>query len=313
MTTPLVSVVIPVYNAARFVRETLESVFAQSCRDFEVVCSDDGSTDDSVAVITNVASAHRQAVHVVSHHRGGQTMAKNRGATVAKGRYLAFLDADDLWYPRKLQHQVEVLESVPQAVLVHCNYDEIDEAGHPLRRFCATTARGNKKKDLWEQLLGPQAWILNSVMMVRRTAFEQIGGFDPDVGLDDEADFCLRFRSLGKFVYLEEAGAAKRTHQASFSHEGTPADKKFGDGTRFLHKLELRFTNDSEKLRLVHLLLASRYSDWGWHKIRTGDSREGLHLLLRALPYDPWRYRTYSRIMRSYMPAALRHYVSKHR
>src|SRR5438093_2339745 len=192
MTTPLVSVVIPVYNAARFVRETLESVFAQSCRDFEVVCSDDGSTDDSVAVITNVASAHRQAVHVVSGQRGGQTVAKNRGAAVAKGRYLAFLDADDLWYPRKLQQQVEVLESDPQAVLVHCDFDDIDEAGQLLGRRVAAPVRTDKKKDLWEQLLGPRAWILNSVMMVRRTAFEQIGGFDPDVGLDDEADICLR-------------------------------------------------------------------------------------------------------------------------
>src|SRR5438105_4238356 len=310
---PAVSVIIPFYNAARFVRETLESVFAQIFRDFEIVCVDDGSTDDSLAIIADAASAHGQAVRVVRGPRGGNPMAKNRGAGEARGQYLAFLDADDLWYPRKLQQQAEVLEKNPQAVLVHCDFDEIDEAGHLLRRCLAAIAQQASRKDPWVQLIGPYPWILPSVMMVRRTAFERIGGFDPTLWYNEEADLCLRLRSLGEFVFLEDAGTAKRVHPASMSREGDTASRKLSDGARFLHKLELRFANDPANRRLVHLLLASNYSDWGWQKVRSGKRREVMRLLTCALRYHPSRVRTYSRLVRSCLPSGLSRLLSKRR
>ncbi|MGH7257459.1 MAG: glycosyltransferase family A protein [Nitrospiraceae bacterium] len=308
----LVSVVIPVYNAASFIREALASVSSQTFRNYQLICVDDGSTDSSLEILSQASSEFRFPVRILQQDRGGPSMARNLGARHAAGRYLAFLDADDIWYPRKLEQQVLALESDPSAVLAHCNFDEIDEVGRLLCQASAAAMCKPSKKDLWAQLLGPQAWILPSTMMVCRAAYEHIRGFDPTLLFDEDADFCLRLRSLGEFVFLEEVGMAKRIHARSMTRNGEPADRQFAAGEQFLLKLMTRYANDREKLMLVHCLLASKYSDWGWHKIRTGGNRlKGLRLLSRSLLYDPIRFRTYSRLVRSLLPTRVLKGVAK--
>jgi GT2 family glycosyltransferase len=226
-------------------------------------------------------------------------MARNLGAFHAAGRYLAFLDADDIWYPRKLEQQVMALETNEKAVLAHCNFNEIDEVGHLLSQAVATRQDKPSQNDLWVQLLGPQAWILPSVMMVRRAAYELIGGFDETLMFDEDADLCLRLRSVGEFVFVEEVGMAKRIHTRAMTREGESADRQFESGERFLLKLMERYANNAKQLSLVHGLLASKYSDWGWSKVRNASRLEGVKLLSRSLLYDPTRFRTYSRLFRS--------------
>src|SRR2546428_4652348 len=108
---PAVRVVIPIYNGERYLREALESVFAQTYRDYEVICVNDGSTDGSPAVLREYGTR----VTVVQQANAGQGAARNTGARHAAGRYIAFLDQDDRWYPHKLEHQVAVLEAGPDA------------------------------------------------------------------------------------------------------------------------------------------------------------------------------------------------------
>jgi glycosyltransferase involved in cell wall biosynthesis len=298
----LVSVVIPVYNAGSFIREALTGVFSQTFRDYELICVDDGSTDSSMEILLQASSEFSTPVRILRQNREGPSMARNLGARHAAGRYLAFLDADDVWYPRKLEQQVSALEGNSNAVLAHCNFSEIDEVGRLLRQASATTMRQPSKNDWWVQLLGPQAWILPSAMIVRRRAYELIGGFDAALLFDEDADFCLRIRSLGEFVFLEEVGMAKRIHARSMTREGEPADRQFAAGEHFLLKLMTRYANNRERLMLVHRLLASKYSDWGWRKVRDGNRLKGLRLLSRSLLYDPIRFRTYSRLIRSFLP-----------
>src|SRR5262249_46275201 len=122
---PKVSVVMPVYNGERFLRESLESVFAQTFQDFEMLCVDDGSTDRSASILQQ----YGPRIRVVRQENAGQSAARNAGVALAQGRYIAFLDQDDLWYPSKLMSQVAAIEANPHAVLVHCDFDRIDENG----------------------------------------------------------------------------------------------------------------------------------------------------------------------------------------
>jgi len=119
---PLVSVVIPVYNGERFLRESLESVVAQTFQDYEIVCVDDGSTDGSCALLKQYGAR----VRVIQQANAGQSAARNVGVRQATGGFVAFLDQDDRWYPSKLAQQVTVLSAEPDVAMVHCNYDRMD-------------------------------------------------------------------------------------------------------------------------------------------------------------------------------------------
>ena len=112
-----VSVVIPVYNGERYIRETLESVFAQTYQDLEIICVDDGSEDASVTILKEIQESKdsKKRIQVIQQPNMGQAGARNAGAKRGTGTYLAFLDQDDLWLPHKLDRQVAVLESNPDA------------------------------------------------------------------------------------------------------------------------------------------------------------------------------------------------------
>src|SRR5262245_32619321 len=113
---PEVSVVIPAYNAGRTIAAALESVFAQTYRDFEVIVVDDGSDDDTA---TCLGPWRDRIAYVRSGPNGGPARARNIGIAHARGRLIAFLDADDAWMPRKLHRQVEYFDRFPETGLLH--------------------------------------------------------------------------------------------------------------------------------------------------------------------------------------------------
>src|SRR6266571_921678 len=148
---PLVSVVIPVYNGERFLWESLQSVFAQSFQDYEIICVDDGSKDASLAILNE----YRDRIKVLQQANTGQAGARNAGAKTGIGKYLAFLDHDDRWYPQKLERQVAVLEANSEAIMVHCDMDWIDGTGHVTQRSVVSASRRSVHKGVtMPQLVG---------------------------------------------------------------------------------------------------------------------------------------------------------------
>jgi len=118
---PEISVVLIFFNSERFLAEAIESVLAQSFADFELILVDDGSTDGSTAVALGYAERFPGRVRYLTHEgrsNRGMAASRNRGAAVARGNFLAFLDSDDVWMPRKLEEQLEILRAHPQAALV---------------------------------------------------------------------------------------------------------------------------------------------------------------------------------------------------
>lgn len=119
--TPLVSSLIIFYNPGRFFREAIESVFAQTFTDWELILADDGSTDGSLTVAQEYAQRFPEKVRLIQHPGGvnkGMSATRNLGLAAAQGEYLALLDADDIWTPNKLTEQVALMDQYPQAALV---------------------------------------------------------------------------------------------------------------------------------------------------------------------------------------------------
>jgi len=306
LTMPVVSVVIAVYNGERFLRDALNSLFAQSFQDFEVICVDNGSSDDSLNVIEDVAQSTRE-IRVIRHAPRGQSEARNAGAAQARGRYIAFLDQDDVWYTDKLLHQVRVLEERSDVVLVHSDVDFIEDAGKVTKRRVTSKARRTASRSPLAQLIGMElCFILPSALLVRKAAFEAVGGFDPALIRGEDYDLCWRLAPQGRFEFIDSPAVGYRFHAGNFSQSVGGAsfngDEGYKSGERFYLKLLDHYSSDSHKRMLARRLLAECYSGWGKYKVNVGVRRGGRTLLLRSLRYNPWRFRTYSRILRSYLP-----------
>lgn len=200
---PLVSVIIPVYNGERYLAEAIESVLAQTHRPLEVIVVNDGSTDGSAAL----AAGFGPPVRVLDVARGGGVVARNQGAAVARGAWLAFLDADDLWLPDKLRLQLAAAEADPGVAVIfggveHFLSPELDERARQ-RLYCPLgIARGQ----------------LPSALLVRRATFASLGGFDATWRMGELIDWCARARDAGvREVTIPALTLRRRVHGANQS------------------------------------------------------------------------------------------------
>ena len=171
---PLVSVIIPAYNAERFIGQTLESVLAQTYANFEVLVVDDGSTDETVALVHSYA-AQDSRIKLQQQANAGVAAARNAGIQAATGELLAPLDADDLWYPHHLQQQVQCFLRSPVSVGVVYSWSvDIDEQDRLTGGMRAAEISGDVYKTLvCHNFLGNA-----SATMMRRSCLEQVGNYD---------------------------------------------------------------------------------------------------------------------------------------
>ncbi|MFM6395643.1 glycosyltransferase family 2 protein [Planktothrix sp.] len=137
---PLISVVIPTYNAEKTIEETIHSVLNQTVSDLELIVVNDGSTDSTLEIISKFTDPR---LKVFSYPHSGANSARNRGLEQASGEYISFIDADDLWTPDKLELQLKVLQENPEAKVAYSWTDCIDESSQFLRRGGHVTVNGD--------------------------------------------------------------------------------------------------------------------------------------------------------------------------
>lgn len=131
MNKPKVSVITPVYNAEKYLSETIESVLKQTYKSFEYLLIDDCSTDNSASIIKEFEEKDSRVRYIKLSENSGAAVARNRGLEEAKGRYIAFVDSDDKWYPKKLERQLDFMENNHKA-FTYTNYEHITEEGEVL-------------------------------------------------------------------------------------------------------------------------------------------------------------------------------------
>jgi glycosyltransferase involved in cell wall biosynthesis len=207
---PLVSVVIPVYNGARFLAQAIDSVLAQTYPAIEVVVVDDGSTDDSRDLIAR----YGDRVVAVSQANGGVARARNAGIRASRGELVAFLDQDDWWRPEKIAAQVRVFQSDGAIGLVHTGVGHYDEKA---QAFVGRLNPHDTPHELvgrcYERLLLGNS-IYNATVMVRRAALDVVGHFDASIAGNTVADYELWLRLAQRFAlaYVPEELAVFRLH-----------------------------------------------------------------------------------------------------
>ncbi len=190
---PLISVIIPVYNGENTISETIESVLNQTISDFELIVINDGSKDSTLDII---ASIQEPRLKVFSYTNAGVAASRNRGFSHASGDFIAFLDADDLWTPDKLEAQLRALQENPTAAVAYSWTDHIDESS----QFLSSGPHATLSGDIYANLLTGNFLSNGSNVLIRAQALAEVGGFDQSLTHAEDWDMWIRLAARYHFV-----------------------------------------------------------------------------------------------------------------
>jgi len=283
---PTVSVIIPVYNGERFLCECLDSALAQTLAPFEVVVVNDGSTDGT----SEILRGYKDRVITLDQANRGQGLAMNRAVGNSSGDLIAFLDCDDCWDRRKLERQVAVFESFPEAVAIYCDHRRIDASGqitHPTGALAHLRGSGQ----VLRSLIHGNFIISPSTVMVRARSFRAVGGIDeadPALGSKDYG-LWLRLATQGSFIYLAETLVSYRQHSNNMS--GRIGSRRILCDLAALRGLATfldRFPDEKTKTDYQRVLYETTLGA-AWCCSRDGNRAESLRYYSNALRMKPLR------------------------
>lgn len=277
--SPQVSVIVPAYNSAAYTVETVDSILAQTYRDFEVIVVDDGSTDATREALLPY-DGHIQYVY---KDNGGACSARNEGLRRARGEFVACLDCDDLWLPEKLERSLPVLEQDPGIGFVCTPCYIIGPAGEPRGEVRYPFDPGNAYMNLLAE-----NYVLAPTVVMRRSCLDQIGGFDESIFIPADWDLWLRLAHRFRVGYVDRPLSKYRLasnytlrHADRFVREADYVLEKQLDALAELPpatKQRLR-----ARLQLTHALLY----------LKAGDPSGARRVLRRAIAAHPRGGRAY--------------------
>jgi glycosyltransferase involved in cell wall biosynthesis len=203
---PKVSVIIPNYNYEKFIAATVESVLSQTYKNIEIIIVDDGSKDNSLEVLKQFGDK----IRIIEQKNAGVSVARNHGVSLSTGEYIAFLDADDIWLPEKLERQIEKFKADAEIGLVHCSMTLINPQEEPI----GENNNGQAGFVSEEFLLFERGVVVGagSTALVKRSIFDEVGGFDLRLSTAADWDFCYQVSRTHKIGFVTEPLVLYRMH-----------------------------------------------------------------------------------------------------
>jgi glycosyltransferase involved in cell wall biosynthesis len=234
-TGPLVSVIIPTFNKAQFIEEAVESVLGQTYRNLEIIVVDDGSTDHT----RDVLRKYKNGITYLCQNNRGPSSARNYGVRTARADHLAFLDADDVWFPEKLEAQMELMLRHPTVGWVGCGAYATDSEGTIEKQYIP--ARYQTRQEFVKDLQSRKLSFNPSIVLVKRECMDRVGGFNDALHYGEDWDLWLRIAKHYEVAFIRKALVKVR---------------KYG-GERPYQQLELMKSN-------IHRIIDDNLNDEGW-------------------------------------------------
>jgi len=282
MPTPAVTVLMPVYNADRFVAETVETILAQTFNDFEFLIIDDGSTDRSLEILQSYANRDPR-IRLISRPNTGYVVALNEGLELARGEFVARIDADDLADPRRLEFQVARMRQEPELVALGSNALAIDEDGLPLGDYSVPLTH----EEIEASHLQGSSAIHHPAVMLRPGAVKQVGGYRKHLMPCEDFDLWLRLGEVGRLANLPEKLLTKRLFAGSAVASSLEKQEKLVKDilTETWRRRKLEGSPRMPPRRLRDR--ADLYRQWGWMALRGGHLRTSRRYAMRAIVSRP--------------------------
>jgi glycosyltransferase involved in cell wall biosynthesis len=215
LTAPTISVLVPVHNAEKYIRAAVESALSQTFEDFELLVLDDGSTDSSLSILRELEVKDTR-VRVFSRENRGVTPTRNELVSLARGLYLANLDADDVSRPQRFEKQVAYLTAHPDCVALGTGVLFIDPEGMPLLQVQYEITHSDI--DLAHLCGTAGSRMCNSSVMMRKAAVLKVGSYFAEYRFAEDLDLFLRLAEIGKLANLSEVLLEYRRHHDSIGY-----------------------------------------------------------------------------------------------
>lgn len=289
---PLVSAIIPAYNGvSRYLDQAIGSVLAQTCRDLELIVVDDASTDETARLVLQFSSAR----YFKRPENGGQAAARNDGARLACGDYLAFLDQDDLWDPSFVEATLALLQARPEAALVHCDGYQVNEDGAPLHYDAAM-----KQGRTITQLLRGGHDVATSGSLFRKACFDAVGGYDDSLAVWEDIDLAIRLYQRFPLLHLPKPLYRHRLYARNVSRD-IPSERALTGRRRFLEKHAPACPSGTQLAEALARDWAHYYGDLGKFHLNNGHVRQARQAFRQAIRHQPLNYKVLLRLLRSYL------------
>lgn len=293
MDQPLVSVIIPVYNCEAYVAQAVRSALDQDHPNKQVIVVNDGSTDGTLAVLRQFGSA----IDVVDQPNGGPPRARNAGLQAARGKYIAFLDADDVWVQGKLAAQVAHMEAHPEVGTSYTRWHVWDPgddgvfrppafAAAPLRDVAIDTTRSGW---IYGRLLFDSE-LLTTTVMIRKSVMDKVGEFDVRLFNGDDYDYWIRLSRVAPISCLDAVGALYRVVPNSVSRRPRETNDEYVVISQAVERFGLAAPHgatvnaDAVRRRLDALVFQHGYTH-----LRRGSPSIALRAFSQNLRRRPWR------------------------
>lgn len=297
---PKVSVIIPTFNRKTLLREAIQSVFAQSLTDYEIIVIDDGSIDSTHESIVDLIEAGK--IRYAYQTNKGESAARNHGMALAFGEYLLFLDSDDLLLPHTLEKQVTYLDSEPKVGLVHGAYTKFSEDVPDLGLRETSRYSGEMYPQIlleWDTLMAVPT------VMVRASLMRKVGGFDESMRQAADLDMWRRLSRYTSFRALPDVLARIRVHEGNISADKTRA------GVVFQKYVDKAFSEDPTLgFTFKRRVLASMLANVGNTMVgecRADSLTSARSYLLRSLMAWPFQTRSILGLAGSFLSHRLRY------
>jgi glycosyltransferase involved in cell wall biosynthesis len=307
---PAVSIILPTYDRLEFLPAAIESVFAQSFTDWELLVADDGSSADTRTFLQALADPPRVRVIWLAHS-GKPSVARNAALREARGEYVAFLDSDDVWLPGKLAAQMASLRRHPQRQWSYTRFAQVDAAGH---------ARASANITDWP---APSGWILEKLLkdetvialpsvVVSQLLLQQLGGFDEELVMCEDDELWLRLAAHSEIDGIDEPLTLIRRHG---QHSGSDI-AAWQDRRRVFDKAA-RAGAGGQHDALLRKLRVEMATGLAKSQAASGERLSVLGTLLSSVPYS-WRYRAWwlgalAATVKAFAPAGVQDVIRRYR
>ena len=292
----LVTVVIPVFNGEPFVAKAVESVRAQTMKEVEIIVVDDGSTDGTQAVLTELERTH--GIRWYQQDHGGPARSRNRGIDAARGEFIALLDCDDVWLPDKLEAQLSIMRGDASVGLVHTDFDVVDEHGAVLEHVLARQS----PEPIVQAFVGGHT-ALPSTLLIRKEVLQKVGALRPELYGSEDSDLTVRLYTVTKFACIDRVLVRKLQRGHGYRDmafdEIMHREKVLSSRELFLNGLErMQPLNRAQRAALDrewanYFLLRGRAAE---KQRRPADARR---YYWQAIQKAPFRLRGYTRWLRT--------------
>jgi len=302
----MISIVIPLYNKEKSVANTLSTVFNQTFQDFEVVIVDDGSTDNSVAEVLKIQDSRIRLFHQAN---AGVSAARNKGIAEAKYDYIAFLDADDEWYPDYLQEQVNLINNYPECSVFACDYQFRNHKGE-LKQTKINKVPFSSQTGILTNYFEvascshPPLW--TSAVMVKKDAVLSVNGFPVGIRSGEDLSTWARL-AIRYFIAYSRRILPIYNLTSAESYESCPSREPEKDdyvGTELIRLYENNKTVVGLK-KYVALWFKMRASTY----LLFGDKKNTLKESLKSLKYNPFNIRVWAYVLLLFFPKSFRYKV----